>query len=450
MTDATPPPAVAPPRLTALRRGVNNLGWLLASRGVLGVLSLVYLGIATRALGVVDFGRFALITGAAQALALCIGFQTWQIVVQYGVAHLLADNRPALGRLLRACALLDLASAFVGAALAVAIIELFGEHLGIGPDLKHYVLLYTLVQFVTLRSTPLGILRLRDKFSLAALADSVMPAVRLVGALFALAFLPTIKGFLIAWAAAEVFTAAAYWLIAARLGDLGLLWRSRARRGPLFAENPHLVRFSASTNANSTLGLAGKQLPVLLVGAFIGPAAAGAFRLAFQLAQALGKLSQLFARAAFTEIVRAARTVGAARLRGALGKLFLSSSAAALVVMAIVVVAGRPMLVLVGGEVYADAYPLLLWLAAAGCLDLAAVSFEPMLMAVHRAGIAFAAHALATIVLLAAMLLLTPAHGAIGTSAAVLLGSLATTILLGAATLRFVRPGEARTLPQGR
>ena len=51
-----------------MRAIARNLGWMLASRGVLAVLSLVYLAIVTRTLGVAGFGRFALITGASQAL----------------------------------------------------------------------------------------------------------------------------------------------------------------------------------------------------------------------------------------------------------------------------------------------------------------------------------------------------------------------------------------------
>ena len=80
-------------------------------------------------------------------------------------------------------------------------------------------------------------------------------------------------------------------------------------------ENPGIVRFSLSTNASATLGLSSKQIPLLLVGASIGPAAAGAFRLATQLAQALAKLSQMLSRAAFPEIVRAVRTAEPSRLR---------------------------------------------------------------------------------------------------------------------------------------
>src|SRR3546814_7748203 len=97
-----------------VRAAARNLGWLLASRGVLAVLSLVYLGVATRTLGAADFGRFALITGASQAIALLVGFQTWQIVVRYGVDHLNSGDDVGLAALLRACVGLDVLSAVVG------------------------------------------------------------------------------------------------------------------------------------------------------------------------------------------------------------------------------------------------------------------------------------------------------------------------------------------------
>ncbi|MEG8052665.1 hypothetical protein QP185_04385 [Sphingomonas aerolata] len=87
-----------------LRSAARNLGWLLASRSVLAILSLFYLGFATRTLGVVDFGRFALITGAVQALTTFVGFQTWQIIVQYGVQPLHDGDSPRLARLFRLAA----------------------------------------------------------------------------------------------------------------------------------------------------------------------------------------------------------------------------------------------------------------------------------------------------------------------------------------------------------
>ena len=60
----------------AVRAVWRNLGWLLASRGLVAMLSLFYLGVIARSLGVSGFGRFALVAGAAQALATLVAFQT--------------------------------------------------------------------------------------------------------------------------------------------------------------------------------------------------------------------------------------------------------------------------------------------------------------------------------------------------------------------------------------
>src|SRR3546814_4148366 len=99
-----------------------------------------------------------------------------------------------------------------------------------------------------------------------------------------------------------------------------------------------------------------------------------------------------------------------------LARLFGASSAAALVILAIVAVAGKPILVLVGGHSFSDAGPLLLWLAAAGCVALATVSFEPVLMAVHRAGTAMVARTAAVVVLLVTTTTLQPHRSAEHTS----------------------------------
>ncbi|MDP1027541.1 lipopolysaccharide biosynthesis protein [Sphingomonas sp. KR1UV-12] len=433
-----PLPAQASAGSTMRRAVARNLGWLLASRGVIAVLSLFYLGIATRSLGVVGFGRFALIIGAAQALAALVTFQSWQIIVQYGTGLLGDADRPALGRLFRGTAMVDLASAVVGALLAWLILEVWGEMLGIGPTLKRATLIFAIVQLLTIRSTPLGILRLRDKFSKGALADSVAPAARFVGAILVALFHPTVQGFLAVWGMAEVVTAATYWIMVARDGDLALMRDGRGARH-LPREHPGIVRYALSTNASATLGLSSKQVPLLIVGAAAGPAAAGAFRLASQLAQALAKLSQMVSRAAFPEMVRTVRDVAPEALGRLLTRLFLASVAAAAAIMVLVLIAGKPVLSLVGGRDFRGAWPILLWLALAGCLDFATVAVDTVMTALQRAGTVFAIRAAGVVLMLGAAWLLIPPFGATGVAVAVAVGSAAVTVLMAAAAARLSR-----------
>jgi O-antigen/teichoic acid export membrane protein len=163
-------------------RILANTGWLLGGKGVGAVLSLAYLAIVTRTLGVADFGRFALVLSAATVIKTITSFDSWQIVVRYGQTHLAADNGDALNRVLRFCIMIDLASAAVGGAIAAVIILAFGGLLELPPGMGWQAWLFCMVMMITIRSSPTGILRLFDRFDSAALAETMIPVGRMIGA----------------------------------------------------------------------------------------------------------------------------------------------------------------------------------------------------------------------------------------------------------------------------
>ena len=51
-----------------MHRLIRNIGWLLTGRGVNAVLSIVYLALATRTLGLDHFGYFAIILALGQTV----------------------------------------------------------------------------------------------------------------------------------------------------------------------------------------------------------------------------------------------------------------------------------------------------------------------------------------------------------------------------------------------
>ncbi|HWJ68885.1 MAG TPA: lipopolysaccharide biosynthesis protein [Sphingobium sp.] len=415
----------------------GNLGWLLASNGLMAALSLIYIGIITRTLGIADFGRFALITSAAQMLAVLVSFETWKIIVQYGLEHEARGDRSAMVRLVQAAIRMELASAALGMAGVALLFALWGGAFGLSDDVRPYAFGYAAVQLLALRSTPTGLLRLRDRYDSAALADSVQPVGRLLGSLAALIFWPTIQGFLLAYALAELLTAVVCWLLALRTADRAALRRQPFSWRDALVQNVGIWRFMWSTNLQSSLGLAARQVPLLLVGGFDGPAAAGAFRLAMQMANALSKISTLVMRAAFPEIVRSIHRVSREGFWRLVGRMALGSFAGAAVVMLVVVMAGRSLLTLIGGSAFGDGYVLLLWLAGAGCVELAAAAFEPILLSVRRAGAIILARGGAVAIQFAAMALLLPLFGAWGASVSVLLGAGLAALFLGIALARY-------------
>jgi O-antigen/teichoic acid export membrane protein len=432
-----------------LRRILENAGWLLAGKGFGAVLSLLYLGIATRTLGAEGFGQFALILGTAQALVALVGFQTWQLVIRYGMPHLQAGRQEKLRDLLRFSLMLDYGGALLGCLLALLAVRGLGGYFGWNEELQDHALAFAVVMLLSVRLTAIGVLRLYDRFRTAALADSILPSARLIGAALVLLSGPTITGFLIAWAAAEMVTAAATWWIAARTAKGAMRLGRPPKLGSLFADNPGLGRFALVTNANFTLSAVAKQFSTVIVGLFAGATSAGYYRLAFQLGQSLAKVADLFARAVYAELTRVHFGDSSERL----GKLFRASvrftMLAAAVVVTLILLLGKPALLLVAGPEFAAAYPLLLLLGTAAALDLGGVTFEPALLATGRAGLLLKLRIAVTALLVVLLVTLLPQLGATGAAIATLSASFAGLLLLGWGAWRAIhRPVSRPAAPE--
>ncbi|MFD1958535.1 hypothetical protein ACFSHP_04385 [Novosphingobium panipatense] len=65
-----------------------------------------------------------------------------------------------------------------------------------------------------------------------------------------------------------------------------------------------MTRFFLITYGGSTIDAAMKNGPLLVVGGWVGTRAAGLYRLASQISQALSKLSTLLTRSVYAEVAR--------------------------------------------------------------------------------------------------------------------------------------------------
>lgn len=428
-----------PLRSTPFGRALRNVGWLLTGKGIGAILSLAYLALAVRSLSLLQFGQFTLILSTAQGVAALVGFQTWQIVIRYGVSHVQEARSPALGRLVRFCLALDAGGALVGCVIAALAIMVMQARLHWSQELTTEALIFCIVLLLSIRSTAVGILRLHDRFALGAVADAVTPIMRLAGATVAVLAGPSVAGFLLAWGLAEIATAAAYWVSASRIAP-ELLGRW-AGAGQTPHDHAGFWRFALASNAHSTLGAATRQFTVVLVGFLAGPVAAGSYRLAYQLSQSLVRVSDMFARGVFPEYARAN---GALASRQDLQRLFRQSTRLALVAGLVICVlaplAGGPVLLLVGGQSYLGAFPLLVLLSVAAGLEVMAVGYEPLLVATGRAGLALGIRAVAALVLLVLLALFLSSHGVVVAAVGTLASTALSLILLARAARKAAYP----------
>lgn len=430
---------------TSLRgRIARNVGWLAGGKLYGGVLSLVYLAAATRTLGLAEFGRFVLIVAFAQLVAGLVQFQSWQIVIQYG-ERALADRQPArLRRLIRLCATLDALGAVLAAGCGVVVAPLVGPALGWSAATIADAQMFSIGLIGWVRATPTGVLRLADRFHWLTWGEALTPTARLVGTLAVIVAGGGVRALLTAWAVAELVTSLGLWalaILAVRRHGGGPLASARAGSDPIA---PGLWRFALATNLTGSLNAAWQQWGVLAVGALFGPAAAGAYRVLFQLALGLSKPALLLARVVYPEFARLAapRAIAGFVWRAALGAGF-----AGLILVALALVGGDALIRILAGAPLPHGVLVLAILAAAVATELAGFALEPALLALQRPALPLLARLVCVVSYAALLAVLLPRLQIVGAALAWLGASLAATLLAAVLLWRSVSPAPPRAAP---
>lgn len=428
-----------------LRRILQNTAWLLGGKGFGAVCGLIYLAILTRTLGLKDFGHFSLIFGTAQALIAIAGFQTWRVVVRYGSEHVHAEDWGKFGRLGMLCGLLDAVGAIIGCALAAIVIYGFAGELDLNPAYIDMAFYFCCASLWALVSAPTGIVRALHRFDMAVYVEAVVPTSRLIAALAIWWMGPSVGRFLIAWAAIDILEAVLYWIMARRLCPQAVRLSNLARWRQAFAENEGVGRFFMVTYAGATIEATMKNGPLLAVGAFLSTRAAGLYRLASQLSQALSKLSTLLTRSVYAEVARARVSAELAEFRKLALQTSLIAAGAGVVVVTVAIFAGRQLLQLIAGPDFERGAAILVPLAIAASFDLASVAFEPVLHSTGRARLSLIARLLAVIGLAFGLYLFLPI-GPSGAAWAVAMGAAISYLAMGVMAWRTLQRLERKEI----
>jgi O-antigen/teichoic acid export membrane protein len=118
-----------------------------------------------------------------------------------------------------------------------------------------------------------------------------------------------------------------------------------------FRQNfPGIAKFALWSNAGSTFKLTSQQMVAVAVGFFVGATAAGFFRLGHQLAQVFARVGDALSLAIFTEYARVAQTGEDGEARDLLGRTMKLTIVAAILVLGIIWLTGRPAIVWIFGD----------------------------------------------------------------------------------------------------
>lgn len=414
-------PSRAPTSRTGLSTILGNLAWLLGGKGFGAVCSIVYLAVLSRSLGIKDFGHFSLIFGTGQALVAVAGFQTWQTMVRFGAQAVHEQNWQRFGRLAWFCGAIDAGGALLGCLVAYVIYFGFAELLELNERYVTMAFAFNCALLWARVTTPIGIVRVLGRYDVATYVEAIVPTGRLLAA-FAIMFAGANVGrFLAAWAAIELISAAAYWIAAWRLAPQAMRKEHLGTLGQAMRENPGVGRFFGITYVSSTLDALYKQGPLLAVGYFLGTSAAGVYRLADQLAQGFGKLSQLLSRAIYPEFAHARMASDIGDFRRLVTQVTVIAGIGGVTVTLAALAFGEDLLGLIGGEGFARGGVVLIPLAIGAAFDLASASYEPVLHSTGHPSYPLIARSLAAVALIASIFAFA-GFGPVGIGWAVALG----------------------------
>lgn len=394
----------------------KGLGLVLGGKAGAGLISLVYLIIAARALGPRDYGILVLVHGYVTAVVGIVEFPAWQAIVRYGAEASAEDAPHRLARLLRFGTSVELLGGAAAIVAAMALAPLVGPHLGWPPETVAFAIPYSFAVLGSVRSAPAGYLQLIDRFDLIGLHNMVQPLVRLSGAALAWWLGWGLKGFLCAWLAAALAEFAVLWgmgLVCA-LNRLGATLR-RPERGSAVQDNPGIWRFLAASNADVTLSeLAGRIAP-LIVGWVLGPAMAGLFAVAQRATVIIAQPAQILGNTAYAELARmVAAGQGGAPLRRTLMRVIGIALAAAAPVVVVAALFPTPIVTLLAGPAFRAASGVMVVLIAARMIAVIGPPCSSALSAMGYPALSMSANLFASLIFLPVLPLLLHQMGLMG------------------------------------
>lgn len=362
---------------------VRNASYLGSSKLVGALLGLIALACAGRGLTPALFGTLVIIHSYANGVGALVKFQTWQFIVRYGTPALgrgdLGEFRDVTGFAFG----LDLASGLVGLVGGLVLLPFLAAWFGIPAEDVQLAMLYcTLIPTMT-AATPTGILRVLDRFDQIAVQQMVTPALRALGGVISYFGGFGFAGFVVTWYLADL------------LGDL-CLWamsvQELRRKGIRGALRPGLAGpgrrlsgawdFVWTTNFAHSIWAAWGPVSNLIVGALLGPTSAGLFKIAATFFDSASKPADLMSRSFYPEIMRldpATRHPWQLAIRSA-----LISGGIGFVILLAVILGGEPVIGLVFGKRYVEAYDLLQLMTASLIVTMASFPLESLLYMAGR------------------------------------------------------------------
>lgn len=353
----------------------------------IALADLLQIALLTRAFGLVGYGQLALVIASVSLASGFFDVRMTTATTAFAAPKMSSDLRSAAG-IFQFSYLVDGLAGLLGFAVVLVLAPFVGPHLAATHGSELMILFGITLLVGTVDDTSITILRLVDRFRLAAMCGVLSEALRVLFvwmALFwsrdlrvvlgALLFYSMLRGSINLLAATRTFRRVS---LGSRLSRLALREVREERRA--------MLSMIMHTNIAAYARLATTQLPTVLIGFISGAVQVGTYKVGMASASMVGRLgdpamSAIFPRAAKLWPLKKRREIR--RLIGQ-GTLFVGGIVA--ITLTLVIVFRKPLVDLMTGGAYTKAIGVVLVLGALGHAVNAALFWNgQVLFAVGRA-----------------------------------------------------------------
>lgn len=266
---------------------IDNSKFLLSGSIITTLFGFIRTALTTRGLGIELFGILTITISYVDVMVNATKFTPWHALIKFGSEAFHQNKKSIFAAYVKQSLIFDGISALLGFVITNSLIGVFSNYFSLSSDMRSNIALYSLVSFLDFTGTPIGVLRLLNKFRYFMVQNFITATLGVVGAGIAYFLDKGISEYIIVLIISKlVGTIYIIIVMAKELQKIELLkyWRSPYQNWWEF------TRFTLWKYFTSLISIPAKQLDIIIVSAIVTIEAAGIYKIIKQVAGMIGLL----------------------------------------------------------------------------------------------------------------------------------------------------------------
>ncbi|MCW7553160.1 oligosaccharide flippase family protein [Endozoicomonas gorgoniicola] len=377
-----------------LKRILRSAGIVAVGNSLTTIIVFITTMFLTNSLGVRQFGVYALVISSVTLCDALCNFQSWQAVIKFYNDAKASSQKDYEIKTIYSGLSLDIIGSVFSFIFFNAIIS-YGFLIFFSKDALEYQNLFFIYSFVLLfkvNGTPVGLLRIKNKYNYIITLQIIRDAFILIGCIFVIKHEDPLKSIIYVSFIAEVLYniiifATSLKFIKRKKDKLNTL--STFKWGLKFDQQTReFLRFALYTNLNSTLVSSCKKADELIVAKVVSLEAIAILKIIKMLIAGIGKLVDSMYVVIFPELSQLVARKDFKTMRSVINKTQLLMTSFLVVIFLLAVLFSKFFIILFFGPDFKDAYtPFLIYLFG-NFISVAYFYVQPLILALGKADLA--------------------------------------------------------------